>query len=169
MQILLERYLKLKTAFICAEVDNTHGKIVKKTKKKTEDSLTETSENGETHMYICTRAINTHACRQKRMKDERLPACQSFLLSFMHWWNEPLMCNRCAIHTQGYLSLLITFQLNSNELGSTPFKLMKWMSCLFCLSKMKEERRKKVLEIKEEGNVSGAHRNATSNNQSEKI
>lgn len=54
MQILLERYLKLKTAFICAEVDNTHGKIVKNKTKKTEDSLTETSEKGETHMYICT-------------------------------------------------------------------------------------------------------------------
>lgn len=32
-----------------------------------------------------------------------------------------------------------------------------------------EKRRKKVLEIKEEGNVSGAHRNGTSNNQSNKI
>lgn len=169
MQILLERYLKLKTAFICAEVDNTHGKIVKKNNNKKQRIVWLKLLKTGKHMYICTRAINTHACRQKRMKDERLPACQSFLLSFMHWWNEPLMCNRCAIHTQGYLSLLITFQLNSNELGSTPFKLMKWMSCLFCLSKMKEERRKKVLEIKEEGNVSGAHRNATSNNQSEKI
>lgn len=169
MQILLERYLKLKAAFICAEVDNTHGKIVKKNNNKKQRIVWLKLLKTGKHMYICTRAINTHACRQKRMKDERLPACQSFLLSFMHWWNEPLMCNRCAIHTQGYLSLLITFQLNSNELGSTPFKLMKWMSCLFCLSKMKEERRKKVLEIKEEGNVSGAHRNATSNNQSEKI
>lgn len=109
--------------------------------------------HGQKYTHTLYMEIQTHT---ERERDERLSACDSPFLSLMCWWNEGLMYNRCAIHTQG---LLITFQLISNELGWTPFKLTKCVCFLCCSFSLGNEEKKRALGMKEARNRYGIKRN----------